>query len=73
MNDKTDLDNVVTLNNNNLLYMKSTTGDTIKYTQKGHHRVFNIETFYNQNTAANILAFHTLNSLENAFMYFDGR
>ena len=32
-----------------------------------------METFYNQNTAANILAFHTLNSLENVYMYYDGR
>jgi len=35
--------------------------------------VFNVETFYNENTAANILAFHTLNALSNAYMYYDGR
>ena len=53
--------------------MESTTGDFLAYKEKGRHTIFDVDTFYNKNTAANILAFHTLNDLHNAYMYYDGR
>ena len=71
--DKTHITNLTNLFNKDILHMESTTGDFLKYRQKGTHSIFDVETFYNRNTAANILAFHTLNNLENAYMYYDGR
>ncbi len=43
------------------------------YIQKGIHSVFNIGTFYKNNTAVNILVFHSLNLFSNTYMYCDGR
>ena len=61
--DMTHLTNVTNLNKKDVLFMESTTGDFLEYNRKGIHSVFNVETIYNENTAANILAFHTLNAL----------
>jgi len=71
--DMTHLTNVTNLNKKDVLFMESTTGDFLEYNRKGIHSVFNVETFYNKNTVANILGFHTLNALPNAYMYYDGR
>ena len=53
--------------------MESTTGDFLEYHEKGIYNIFGVETYYNKDMAANILAFHTLNALPNAYMHYDGR
>ena len=71
--DKVDLINLTSLFKNNVLRMQSSTGNIMEYNKKGWHKKFNVETFYNKNTAANILAFHTLSSLNDAYMLYDSR
>ena len=66
--DKSHLTHVTNFSKKDILFMESTTGDLLEYNQKGIHSVFNVETFYSNNTAANILAFHTLNALSNAYI-----
>ena len=53
--------------------MRSSTGDIMKYYKKGILQPFGIEVSYNRNTAANILAFHTLTELKDARMVYDSR
>lgn len=53
--------------------MQPSTGDYMDYKLKGKLKNFNVEAFYNKNTAANILAFHTLRALNDAYMVYDSR
>ena len=45
----------------------------IIWTIKGTLKNFNVGAFYNKNTAANILALHTLSALDDAYMIYDSR
>ena len=45
----------------------------MEYKTKGILEPFNVETYYNKDTAANILAFHDLSSLKDAYMLNDIR
>ena len=71
--DKDDLINLTNLFGNEVLRMQSSTGDHIDYEQKGTLKLFNLDAFYNKNTAANILALHTMSALDNAYMVYDSR
>ena len=71
--DKNDIINLTRLSKKDILRMHSSTGDTMDYSSKGWHKNFNVEMFYNKNTAANILAFHTLSALDEAYMVYDSR
>jgi len=71
--DKDDIINLTNLFKNEVLRMQSSTGDFMNYKLKGKLTNFNVEAFYNLNTAANILAFHTLSALDDAYMVYDSR
>ena len=68
-----DLTNITNLFNNKVLHMRSSTGDVMKYYKKGKHTTFGVDAYYNKDTAANILAFHTLANLKGAYMLYDSR
>ena len=71
--DTYDLINVTNLFKNKVLNMRSSTGNILKYHEKGTLQPFSVESYYNPNTAANILAFHTLCRLKDAYMLYDSR
>ena len=71
--DKDDILNLTSLFKNEVLRMQSSTGDYMDYNLKGTLKNFNVDAFYNKNTAANILAFHTLSALDDAYMFYDSR
>ena len=71
--DKDDITNLNNLFKNEVLRMQSSTGDFMNYGLIGKLKNFNVETFYNKNTAANILAFHTISALDDAYMVYDSR
>ena len=45
----------------------------MKYYKKGKHTTFGVDAYYNKDTAANILAFHTLAKLKGAHIQYDSR
>ena len=53
--------------------MRSSTGNILRYHQKGTLQPFGVESYYNPDTAANILAFHSLSKLKDAYMLYDSR
>ena len=53
--------------------MRPSTGNILRYHKKGTLQPFGVESYYNSNTAANILAFHSLTKLKDAFMLYDSR
>ena len=71
--DKSDIITLTNLFRNEVLRMQSSTGDHIDYEQKGTLKLFNLDAFYNKNTAANILAFHTMSALDNTYMVYNSR
>ena len=73
VNNKKDLYLLTNLFNEKVLHMRSSTGNVMKYTEKGILKPFNVEAFYNKRTAANILAFHTLCAIKDAYMVYDSR
>ena len=71
--DKDDLINLTNLFKNKVLNMRSSTGNILRYHQKGTLQPFGVESYYNPDTAANILAFHSLSKLKDAYMLYDSR
>lgn len=53
--------------------MRSSTGNVLRYHKKGTLQPFVIESYYNPDTAANILAFHSLTKLKDTYMLYDSR
>jgi len=66
--DKDGILNLTSLFKNEVLRMQSSKGDYMDYNLKETLKNFNVDAFYNKNTAANILAFHTLSALDDAYM-----
>ena len=70
VNDSRDMTNIF---KSKVLRMTSSTGSTMDYNTKGLLQPFNVDAYYNKNTAANILSFHTLAALTDAYMIYDSR
>ena len=70
VNNNADITNLF---KSNILQMKSSTGNTLDYSQAGILQPFGIKAYYNKHGAANIISFHELAATKDAYMVYDSR